>query len=209
MTTEDHYASYSWIQKHIHISEDLYNIDKLGKYFMEQIALKKNLKNGNRKGLLLPKEYETIYNSINETINVYRFRSRLYLTLQYYMDEAMFNKIDESEEYFFIGDECFELTKMYFGQDAWINSVDVQRFELPHDIKLECEEAVLMRCFFTDYEKILQRIEALLNDVDDGINFKTQICKAIGKIRSKHSVSVSLLEDVIKKDFETDTRGLI
>jgi hypothetical protein len=203
MASDDHYESYSWIQKHIQISEDLYNIDKLGKYFLEQITLKKNLKVGNRKGLLLSKEYEMIYNSINETINVYRYRSRLYLTLQYYMDEAMFNKIDESEKFFFIGDECFELTKMYFGQDVWINNVDVQRFELPAEVNLQCEEALLIRCFFTDYEKILKRIEALLEEVEDGMHYKTQISKAIGKIRSKHGASLCLLEDIVKKEFET------
>ena len=152
---DDHYESYSWIQKHINISENLYNIDKLGKHLLDQIAAKKNMKATNRKGLLLSKEYETIYNSIHETINVYRFRSRLYLTLQYYMDEAMFNMIDESESYFYIGDDSFELTKVYFGQDTWINS-DIQRFELAVGSSLQCEEALLIRCFFTDYEKILR-----------------------------------------------------
>lgn len=199
---EDHYESYSWIQKHINISENLYNIDKLGKHFLEQIAAKKNMKAANRKGLLLSKEYETIYNSIHETINVYRFRSRLYLTLQYYMDEAMFNMIDESESYFYIGDDSFELTKVYFGQDTWINS-DIQRFELEASKETpECEEALLMRCFFADYEKILTQIEALLRDIEDDTNYKTQIFKVIGRIRGKHAPSLTLLEDIIKKDLE-------
>jgi hypothetical protein len=200
---EDHYESYSWIQKHINISEDLYNIDKLGKHFLEQIAAKKNMKVGNRKGLLLSKEYETIYSSIHETINVYRFRSRLYLTLQYYMDEAMFNMIDESESYFYIGDDSFELTKVYFGQDTWINS-DIQRFELAASKEETpvCDEALLIRCFFADYEKILTRIEALLRDIEDDTNYKTQIFKVIGKIRGKHAPSLTLLEDIIKKDLE-------
>ena len=199
---EDHYESYSWIQKHINISEDLYNIDKLGKHLLDQITVKKNMKAANRKGLLLSKEYETIYNSIHETINVYRFRSRLYLTLQYYMDEAMFNMIDESESYFYIGDDSFELTKVYFGQDTWINS-DIQRFELAASRSEEtpqCEEALLIRCFFTDYEKILTHIESLLLNIEDDTNYKTQIFKVIGKIRSKHTPSVTLLEDIIKKD---------
>lgn len=199
---EDHYESYSWIQKHINISEALYNIDKLGKHFLEQIAAKKNMKATNRKGLLLSKEYETIYNSIHETINVYRFRSRLYLTLQYYMDEAMFNMIDESESYFYIGDDSFELTKVYFGQDTWITS-DIQRFELAASKETpECDEALLIRCFFADYEKILTQIEALLRDIEDDTNYKTQIFKVIGKIRGKHAPSLTLLEDIIKRDLE-------
>ena len=198
---DDHYESYSWIQKHINISENLYNIDKLGKHLLDQIAAKKNMKATNRKGLLLSKEYETIYNSIHETINVYRFRSRLYLTLQYYMDEAMFNMIDESESYFYIGDDSFELTKVYFGQDTWINS-DIQRFELAVSSSLQCEEALLIRCFFTDYEKILTHIESLLLDIEDDTNYKTQIFKVIGRIRGKHMPSLTLLEDIVKRDVD-------
>jgi len=203
MASDDHYESYSWIQKHINISEELYNIDKLGKHFLEQIATKKNMKATNRKGLLLSKEYDTIYNSIHETINVYRFRSRLYLTLQYYMDEAMFNMIDESESYFYIGDESYELTKLYFGQDIWISGGDIQRFELSTNSSLQCEEALLIRCFFADYEKLLERIEVLLADIEDERNYKTQILRVIGKIRGKHSMSLTILEDMIKKDLES------
>lgn len=195
-----HYESYTWIQKHMQISQNMYDIDQLGKHLIHEIAVKKNMKTGKQRSLILSKEYEQIYNSINDTINVWRFKSRLYLTLQYYLDEALFNGIDENEEFFYIGDESYELTKLYFNQESWIHTQDPQKCQLFNTHDLNVEEALLLRCFFSNYENMMKYIEKLIEG--STASFKAPIIKVLSKIRQKHTIALSILEDLIARDID-------
>lgn len=195
-----HYESYTWIQKHMQISEDMYDIDQLGKQLIYEITVKKNMKTGKQRSLVLSKEYEILYHSINDTINVWRFKSRLYLTLQYYLDEALFNGIDENEEYFYIGDDSYELTKLYFNQESWMQLHEPQKFEFLDTHELNVEEALLIRCFFNRYEGMMKHIETLIEG--STASFKAPITKVLSKIRQKHSIALSILDDIIARDID-------
>lgn len=195
----EEYISYGKIEQHMQISESLYEMDLLGKHFIEEIKANKNTKIG-RRGLILRKEYDTILTSINETINLRRFKSRLFLTLQYYLDEAMFDVVPESIECFFIEDDKYDLTKLYFDQEQWIRHNGIQRFSLTKNVDLVIDEALLINCFFMKYETLLKDIERLVMDVSEDKRYKRKILQVITKIRAKHNPSISIIEATINED---------
>jgi len=203
------YETYSNIQTHIQISENLYDIDLRGKYILSEIGTKKNTKVG-RRGLLLLKEYETIYNSINDTINLCRFKSRLYLTLQYYLDEALFNNISEDQEYFYIEDDSYNLTKLYFDQQQWVRHNGIQKFSLVDDDKsLNVDEALLLlNSFFKKYEALLENVSALVRDVSDDKRYKRKIMQVIARIKSKHAPSIEAIKFAITNEVPESSQKL-
>lgn len=193
----EEYVSYGLIQKHMCISESLYDIDLCGKHILSELRAKKNTKSGSRRGVLFNKDTEIVYNCINDTINVGRFKSRLYLTLIYYLDEALFNNISDEDEYFYIEDDKYELTKLYFDQFLWVK-LDIQKFALMDGFDINVEEALLIMCYFNKYSKVLDLIEMLLENISDDVRYKRKIIKVIGRIRNKHCVVKNIMEDIIK-----------
>lgn len=193
----EEYESYNIIQNHMKVSEALYEINLLGKHVLREIQLKKNTKIGGRKGYAFGKEYEIIFNSIHETINMRRFRSRLYLSLQYYLDEALFNTIPETCETFYIEDDVYDLTALYFDQSLWIRTNGPQMFELLPSTEFQVDDAVLLNCFFKKYETLLSDIEKLLSSTPDSVRYKRKINQVITRIRAKHSASIRAIMEII------------
>lgn len=196
----EEYESYTIIQKHMHISELLYKIDLYGKHILSEIMIKKNIKT-NRRSYAYTPEFEALFNSINDTINVRRFKSRLYLSLQYYLDEALFHSINEEAEFFFIEDDKYELTQLYFGQEQWIRDPMIQCYHLLENKDMNIEEAMLLRCYFNEYSSILTSIEDLIRENDDTIRFKRKLFSVINKIRKKHDISIKIIDEIITSDF--------
>lgn len=195
------YESYSVIQKHMQISESLFKVDMYGKHLLSEISSNKNMKTSRRSFAYIP-EYETIYNSINDTINVRRFKSRLYLNLLYYLDEALFYSINEDDEFFFIEDDKYELTQLYFGQEQWIRDQMIQCYHLSHDKHMNVEEAMLIRCYLKEYAYCLECIEQLMKDIDDSIRFKRKLLNIINKIRKKHNIAIKIIDNIVTSEIE-------
>lgn len=193
----EEYESYSLIQKHMYISESLYDLDLYGKHIMAEIRSRKNVKPGKR-GVTFCKEYETLYGCISDTVNVGRFKSRLYLTLLYYLDEALFNNIPEDHEFFFIEDDRYELTKLYFDQLIWMRSNDIQRFTLEDDASLTIDDALLINCFFVKFTQVLEYIEEMLSSISDEVRYKRKIISVIQRIRTKHSLAMTVIDTTIQ-----------
>ena len=204
----EEYESYCLIQKHMNISEDLYNIDKIGKHVLTEIQEKKNTKQNGRRGYKFSEEYEIIYNSIYDTINVCRFKSRLYLSLLYYLDEVLFNNIPDDHDAFYIEDDRYDLTKLYFDQEYWVRHIGIQTFSLPHvdSSSFTMDEALLINCFFSKYESLLKDILAILVDIPDEASYKKKIVNVIGRIRSKHNTALQIIMDTVNKDQDFATK---
>lgn len=196
------YESYSWIQRHMNISESLFSIDQQGKHLLSEIREKKNTKTSKR-GVHLSHNFNTIYESINETINVRRFKSRLYLTLQYYLDEALFIGVNEMDEKFYIEDDAYDLTKLYFDQQSWIPHNVLQKFSFINDLNLNIEEALLIKCFFMNYNQLLEQLNSLVSDIIVDAKCKKKIKYVIKKIRQKHSHAVLIIDEIINSDVES------
>lgn len=201
----EEYESYSLIQKHMYISESLYDLDNYGKHILDEIRSKKNTKPGKR-GFAFCKEYESLYGCISDTINVGRFKSRLYLTLLYYLDEALFNNIPEDHDYFFIEDDKYELTKLYFDQCIWIRNHNMQRFNLTEDVELQIEDALLLNCFFTRYNETLISIEKLLSSISDEMRYKRKISSVITRIKAKHAIALNIIENCVSTHEDIDIK---
>lgn len=194
------YEMYEWIEKHLKISESLYCLNIQGRHILNEIKTKKNIKQG-RRGLLLDDKYDIIYQSIYETVNVMRFKSRLFLCLQYYLDEALFHRLTTDIEQFYIGDNSHDLTAAYFNQEEWIPNPYIQKFSLFDDKELNIEEALLIKCYLNTYEKLLKDIELLiLSNIKEKVRWKKKIKRVINKIRKKHDKANKLLLDTIVID---------
>lgn len=198
----DEYESYTWIQQHMGISEALFSIDQQGQHLLHEIREKKNLKTTKR-GVLLSNDFGAIYESINDTINVRRFKSRLYLSLQYYLDEALFIGVKEMDEKFYIEDDEYDLTKLYFDQANWIRHNGLQKFSFLPDSNLNIEEALLIKCFFMNYNDLLGDIEKLIGSIEGDIKCKRKMKSIIKRIRQKHAQAVVILDQVINSDVES------
>lgn len=194
------YESYNIIQKHMKISESLYKIDLYGKHILSEIRHKKNLKSSKR-SFSFDEDYNIIYENINDTINVWRFKSRLYLTLQYYLDEALFFCIDEDEDHFFIEDDRYELTKLYFGQEQWVRDPMIQTFSFLDEKNVNIDEAMILYSYIIDYKNILLSIESLLDSIKNDIRFKKKIMNVIFKIKKKHDNILNIVNKIITSDF--------
>ena len=195
----EEYDTYTWIQRHMKMSERLYDIDQRGKQILNEIRAKKDLRLHKRR-MALSKDFAKVYACVSETINMWRFKSRLFLSLLYYLDECMFENINESHEFFYIEDDRYELTKMYFGQEAWIRDQNVQRFSFLNNNSMNVEEALLMRGFFVNYEHTLRDIENLMKDVEGRPHFKRKIKQVLRRIRKRHAAAMAILDEVITAD---------
>lgn len=202
----EEYVFYGKVKEHMRVSEALYEIDLLGKHILDEIRCHKNTRPG-RRGVSLPKGYETMYSCINETINLWRFKSRLFLTLQYYLDEALFDVTPESIENFYIEDDSYNLTKLYFDQEQWIRHNGIQRFTLTDEVEPNVEDALLINSFFMRYESLMKVIEGLVTDVSDEKRYKRKILQVITRIRGKHIHGRAAIEEIIKAEIDDSQKN--
>lgn len=193
------YESYSVIQKHMKISEALYRIDAYGKHILKEIREKKNIKL-TRRSYAFHEDIDTIYNNINDTINVWRFKSRLYLTLQYYLDEALFHSINENDDHFFIEDDKYELTQLYFGQEQWIRDPMIQTFGFHDEKTMNIDEAMIIRCYLKEYNDILILIDDIIKGNNEDTHFKRKLISVVNKIRKKHENAIKIIDQIVVAD---------
>lgn len=197
---DEYNKSYN-IDKHMLISEQLYEIHMLGKHILQELKITKNTKSRPR-SITFVQEYDIIYSSINDTINLGRFRSRLFLTLKYYLDEALFAGIPEHIQYFYIANESYNLTKLYFDQDQWIKEIYIQEFSFTNVIHFNADDAILINCFFMKYEYLLKEIEQLVSKVPNNKKYKRKITQVLARIRKKHAPAIKAIETVIQSDIK-------
>jgi len=189
------YDDYSKIEKHIKISELLFIIDKKGKYLLSQIKDKKYVKKKKSGNVILNDNMTKIYNIFVSILNIRKFIPRLYFTLQYYLDELLLEEHKDINT-FFIEDNEYELTKLYFNQIAWILDQDIQEYQLDIGVDFNINESMFIVCFLREYEDVLLFIENYIIEIKMN-KIKQKLLNTIIKIKKKLKIIWDIILEII------------
>ena len=109
------------IDNHIKISILLHNINLKGKLIRSIIEDKKHIRIKTSGAYVFLLDIDTIYNVLVDVTNTKRFNKlRLFFCMQYYLDELLFKEV-KNIDCFYIEDESYKLTDLYFNQSQWIS----------------------------------------------------------------------------------------
>jgi len=196
----DEYSEYSKIESHLDFSRQLFLIDKKGKNILIQLELKKFERKKRNGGFIFKPDIDKVYTNLINILNVKKYRPRLYYTLQFYMDELLFNEVPKFNK-FFIEDSEYDLTKVYFDQEAWISNQDIQDYQLDKGNDININEAMCFVCFLREFEDLLFSIQEYVNDLNEK-RLKRIITKTITRIRYKHKIIWDIVVEIINKNLK-------
>ena len=150
----EQYSIYSKIEYHIELSKRMYAINQKGLHLIQEFKTKKyTRKKGNMP--IFKNPLATIYTNL---LNVLNYR-RLYMTLKNHLDALLFNDNRNKYTKFYIENNEYDLTRLYYDQECWIQNQDIQRYELDQGADLDITETMCLVCYLREYEEFLFMIE--------------------------------------------------
>lgn len=175
---KDDYDDYNHVEKHVNFSENLYNLNKRGYYLMDELRRKKP-------------EGDALLESIIGTLKI-TLKNKLSGTctlmneLYCYLDELLFTSIDEDNiNAFFIGEDAYPITKIYYGQESWIGeSIYLQNYSFVKSKYIEEGEMMVIACFYNDYLTLLEKIMEYVEGVGIKCDSIRLLTTNIGKLTS-------------------------
>lgn len=199
------YNIYSKIEAHINFGIRLFLIDKKGKHILEEIDMKK-FQQKNKKGKsVLSDDMKKINKSLISILNVKKFTPRLYLSLIYFLDELLFKDVDEYNDKFYIDENEYNLTKIYFDPHSWIHQ-DIQKFILDATPNMDLTEAMCLICFLREYDDFLLDVDCYVREnCKDDKRLRKGFHKTNEKIRCKLKSIWDIVLNVIQNSIKTDT----
>ena len=193
------YSDYEKIETHLDFSRTMFLIDKKGRHILKEFDEKKYERKKRSGTNVFTEEITKIYNNLVAILNVNRFSPRLYISLQHNMEEILFKEVHTYGK-FYIEDEEYELTRLYFDQSSWIKNQEIQCFELDKGPVLDATEAMCLVCFLKEYEDFVFSIEEYVRDTVDE-RLKSEVSKITRRLRFKLRVVWDVVVDVINKSF--------
>jgi len=182
---KDDYDVYGQLEKHLSFSERLVFLNKRGHYLIDNI--RKTKVSGNI-------VVETVVMAIRHIVKCKTLGSCTLMNELYcYLDEAMFHDIEDEIDTFYVDDDSYPITTVYYGQEAWLGDVEVQEFQFSCGENFEEGELMILACFFNDYITLLEKIL----DNTDAQRVKT----TVGKITSHIERAKSLIIETIGNSF--------
>jgi hypothetical protein len=179
------YSEYNIIEKHIELSRELYSLNLIGKSIIKNIELSKHLRikrSGNydfSPGILI------VYNAIIDMTNIKRFNKlRLYFCIQYYLDELLFKGI-ETLDNFYIEDECYKLTDLYFNQSLWNNDIDMNILMSSDNKIFNAEDIIVLKSYINRYIQFQETVMDYINTFDDIDYIKRKMMIIFNKMKLK------------------------
>jgi hypothetical protein len=200
----DQYSDYEKIESHLEFSKTLFALDLKGQHILLELERKKSL---SRKKKTFGEDIYRIYHNLVDVLNVKKLKPRLYCALLHFLDELVFKEVSNYDQ-FFIEDDGFQLTKLYFGQTSWIRDQDIQPFELDTGQDLNINEAMFLVCYLREYENFLLSIEEYISDLDY-IGLKRELTSTIGRIRRKLKIVWDIVIEVVTKSLQNDANEKI
>lgn len=196
------YHEYSKVEAHMEFSRLLFLIDKKGKHVLSELASKK-LERRRRNGTsVLIGDVKRLYTQLVHVLNVKRFSHRLFSSLQYHLDELLFKEVKEYDK-FYIEDDVYDLTKLYYDPSSWLQNNDIQEFVLDESTDITISESMCLVCFLREYEDLLFSLEEYIRDVDY-IELRNSIMKTIRCIKHKLKVIWDIVTNVISRGMKND-----
>lgn len=180
----EEYKEYEKIEKHIEFSTNLFELDLKSRHIILQFN--KNKSKGIRRSgtYIFEDKINTIYNNIINCSGLKRLR--LYFCLQYFLDEMMYYDVKNTEQ-FFIEDNTYNISKMYFCQEEWINNISIQEYEFYKIDDLNMNEAMYLICYLKEFDNFLLKIESYIKAYKDISSIKSKLRDTIYRIRCRHN----------------------
>lgn len=198
----DEYSEYTKIENHLEFSKNLFLIDKKGKHILFQIESKKLERKKRTGGFLFKADVDKVYTNLTNILNVKKYTPRLYYTLQFYLDELLFNEVPNCNK-FYIEDSEYELTKVYFDQLTWITNQDIQEYHLDIGTDININEAMCLVCFLREFEDLLFSIQEYVSDIIQK-RLKRILIKTISRIRYKKKIIWDIVLEIINKNIKNE-----
>jgi hypothetical protein len=165
----DSYKEYTIIEEHLCFSKSLHDLNTKGKRILQEIEKRKYYE---RKKRYIGFTYE-VYNILNTILKPRVLSNNIYSSMLYFLDELLFLQVKETKD-FFIEDEHYPLTYVYFNHDAWMYT-DVQDFSMDNGHTLTETEALLLNAYIEEYENFALNLEKyLVSLLEDMANVKKQ-----------------------------------
>lgn len=193
----DQYTDYEKIESHLEFSRSMFLIDKKGKHILSQFDDKKYVRKKRTGANVFSEDINKIYSCLVTILNVNRFSPRLYISLQNFMEELLFKEVTVHKK-FYIDDDEYELTRLYFDQSSWIRDQDIQTFQLDKAHSLDINESMCLVCFLKEYEDFLFTIEEYYRDINEP-KLLNELNKIIRRIRFKLRIIWDVVIEVITK----------
>ena len=196
------YEEYSKIEQHIFLSKSLYELDVKGKYIMDQIAKKKSTGTRRRSGnYIFTEDISTVFNNLIHCLSLKRLK--LYFCMQYFLDELLYHEIKKTST-FFIEDNSYDISKLYFSQNEWISDAFIQKFEFYDTNDLNINEAMFLVCYLQEYDRFLLDVEEYIKSFKDIKHIKSKLRDTIHRIRFRHKNIWSILITIINQNISSD-----
>lgn len=195
------YTEYSKIEKHISLSKLLYELDIKSRNIINELDSKKHIPKSNRRNSSYTFSNSTyiVYNNIINCSSLKRLK--MYFCLQYFLDELMYYEVKNINK-FYIEDNVYNISKIYFGQDEWIIDLYVQKFNFYSEKDVNINEAMYLICYLREYDNCLLEIEEYIKPIKTIPKIKRKIRDTIQRIRLRHNNIWIILLNIINNNID-------
>jgi hypothetical protein len=198
----DVFNEYEIIDKHINFSSELHLLNITGKHLIREVEKKKHIRQKKSGNYVFAQDVQSIMNVIIDITNTKRFNKlRLYFCIQYYLDELMFKFIKNLDN-FYIEDECYKLTDLYFNQTTWntITIDDIPQIKLSDDKFINADEALIFQSYFNQYTYFLDIIIKYIERLQEVDYIRRKFKNICNRIKNK----ITNINQIIQKAIDDD-----
>lgn len=142
----DSYREYTIIEEHIRFSRVIHEINMRGKQILQEIERKKYYERKKRYTGIT----QEVYNILATITKPRVLGNNIYSSLLYFLDELLFLQV-KSIDGFFIEDDQYPLSYLYFNQGEWLYS-HTQDFVLDDGAVINELEAMLINSYVDEYD---------------------------------------------------------
>ena len=198
---------YNKIENHIMLSKSIYELDMKGRHIINEFNEKKSIGKKRNGSFMFNESMTIIYNNLIHCLSLKRLK--MYFCLQYFLDEVMYHEVTKTNK-FYIEDNVYNISQIYFGQDDWIYDVMIQHFQFDNrknenldgnlDGNLNIHEAMYLICYLKDFDQCLLTIEDYIKPFKTIPKIKSKLRYTFHRIRVRHNYIWPILLSIINEN---------
>ena len=198
---------YNKIENHIMLSKSIYELDMKGRHIINEFNEKKSIGKKRNGSFMFNESMTIIYNNLIHCLSLKRLK--MYFCLKYFLDEFMYHEVTKTNK-FYIEDNVYNISQIYFGQDDWIYDVMIQHFQFDNrknenldgnlDGNLNIHEAMYLICYLKDFDQCLLTIEDYIKPFKTIPKIKSKLRYTFHRIRVRHNYIWPILLSIINEN---------
>lgn len=192
---------YNKIESHISLSKSIYELDMKGRHIINEFIEKKNIGKKRNGSFIFSESMNVVYNNLMYCLSLKRLR--LYFCLQYFLDEVMYHEINKTDK-FYIEDNAYNISEIYFGQENWIYDVVIQKFNFDKENDLNMNEAMYLICYLKEFDQCLLNIEEYIKPIKNISKIKGKLRYTFHRIRIRHNAIWTILLSIIHENISKE-----